>query len=82
MAKLRNRFLILLTEKERREDRRITYTEIAKATGSSINIISNWAKNKIARFDAPMLEKLCEYFGCEVGDLLYLDHSGDGSTLP
>lgn len=78
MTKLRNRFLILLHEKERREDRRISYSEIARATGSSVNVLSNWAKNKIERFDGDFMLTLCEYFGCEVGDLLYIDRSDDG----
>jgi transcriptional regulator with XRE-family HTH domain len=77
MARLRNRFLILLTEKERREERRVTFTEIAEATGSSVNVLSNWAKNKIERFDGPLLVRLCQYFGCEVADLLYIDYSDD-----
>jgi transcriptional regulator with XRE-family HTH domain len=75
--KLRNRFLTLLTEKERREQRRITYTEIAKFAESSIGVISRWAKNEIERYDAPMVEAMCEYFECEVGDLLYLESMDD-----
>jgi DNA-binding Xre family transcriptional regulator len=78
-AQLRNRFLILLHQKEAHEQRRIAYAEIARSMGSSINIISNWANNKITRFDAPMVVKLCEYFGCEVGDLLYLERAEDGN---
>ncbi len=82
MARLRNRFLILLTEKERREERRISYTEIARATDSSVNVLSNWANNKINRFDGEFMLKICEYFNCGVGDLLYIDRSDNGETSP
>jgi DNA-binding Xre family transcriptional regulator len=79
-VKLRNRLLILLIEKERREGRKITYTEVATETESSVNVISQWAKDKITRFDADMVLRLCLYFGCQVGDLLYIDYSEDGEN--
>ena len=73
VTKLRNRFLILLTEKERRENRRITQTEIAAALDLNIHTVGRWMRNKVTKFEAPVVERICEYFGCEVGDLLYLD---------
>ena len=72
-VKLQNRLLILLTEKEKREKRRITYTEIAEAVETSVNVISRWIKNDVSRFDAPLVEKLCIYFECDLCDLLYLE---------
>jgi DNA-binding Xre family transcriptional regulator len=73
--KLRNRFFVLLTEKERQENRRITQTEIADRLGISIQTVGRWLRNEVDRFDAPVVEKFCDYFGCEVGDLLYIDRS-------
>lgn len=72
--KLRNRMLFLTTEKERKLGRKITLTEIHEVTGVSISVLSRWMRNQIERYDAPIVESLCEYFECEVGDLLYLDH--------
>jgi putative transcriptional regulator len=71
--KLRNRMLYLTTEKERKLGRKITLTEIHEATGVSISVLSRWMRNQIERYDAPIVENLCEYFECEVGDLLYLE---------
>ncbi|MCQ3931755.1 MAG: XRE family transcriptional regulator [Chloroflexi bacterium] len=72
---LRNRFLLLMTEKERRLGRNITYSEIAKETGLSVGVISRWVKNEVDRFDGPVIEKLCQYFECDLSDLLYIDRS-------
>lgn len=74
---LKNRFLYLMTEKERQLGRNISYTEIAKATGVSVGVISRWANNEVDRFDRPIIEKLCDYFDCDLGDLLYLERGVD-----
>ncbi len=79
-GKLRNKLLYLHTEKERRERRHISYAEISKATGISSSVISRWISEDIERFDSPVVVKLCDYFGCELNDLLYIDRSGDGEA--
>ena len=75
--KLRNRFLYLVTEKERKIGRKIKYIEIAEATGISQSVISRWMNSNIERYDAPVVEKLCEYFECDLCDLLYLERVDD-----
>lgn len=81
--KLRNRLLFLLTEKERAEGRRIPQAEVAKAIGVSNHTIGNWIRNDVAKVEASIVENLCEYFGCELWDLLYLeDESGDAKSIP
>jgi DNA-binding Xre family transcriptional regulator len=72
-GKLHSRFLILLTEKERREGRRIRNVEIAAATGVSLQLVGRWMRNEVTKFEAPILEKFCDYFDCDVGDLLYIE---------
>jgi DNA-binding Xre family transcriptional regulator len=79
-GKLKNRLLYLHTEKERRERRHISYTEISKATGISTSVLSRWVNEDIERFDSPVVVKLCDYFGCELTDLLYIDRSDDEET--
>lgn len=71
--KLRNRFLYLVTEKERKIGRKIKYIEIAEATGIAHSVISRWMNSEIERYDAPIVAKLCDYFECELWDLLYLE---------
>jgi len=74
-SKLRNRILILVTEKERNLGRRITQKEIAQNIGVSEQLIGRWMKNKVKQFDGETIEKLCAYFNCDVGELLYIDRS-------
>ncbi|MFN8531258.1 MAG: helix-turn-helix transcriptional regulator [Anaerolineae bacterium] len=64
---------MLLSIKEQRENRRITQLEVANTIGVSTQTILRWMHNDVTRFDADVVEKLCDYFGCEVGDLLYLE---------
>jgi putative transcriptional regulator len=65
-----NRFRILLAEKETREKRHIPLTEVQRETGIAWTTLQAWANNEVQRFDAPVMAALCEYLGCEVGDLL------------
>jgi DNA-binding Xre family transcriptional regulator len=73
--KLKNRLLILIHEKERREDRRVRQSEIAKAIGVTNHTIGNWIRNDVTKFEAHVIEGLCAYFDCQVGDLLYLEET-------
>jgi len=70
---LKNRFFHLLSEKERQESRRITQSEVANAVGVDLHTIIRWMRNDVKKFDASVVVRMCEYFGCEVGDLLYLE---------
>jgi putative transcriptional regulator len=71
--KMRNRLLDLLTEKERRERRRISQAEIARDIGVSTNTMSHWMQNNQDKLDVSVIERLCDYFQCELGDLLVLE---------
>ncbi len=75
--KLRNRFLYLITEKERKLGRKLKYIEIAEATGISNTVISRWTNSTIERYDAHVVEALCDYFECELWDLLVLEQVED-----
>ncbi len=79
-GKLRNRFFKLLSEKEQQESRRITQTEVAESLGIAIHTVGRWMRNDVTKFESPIVERMCEYFGCDVADLLYLerDDSSEG----
>jgi DNA-binding Xre family transcriptional regulator len=68
MISSRLRWLIL--EKMEKDHTRITYHAIQEAVGVPASTISRLANNKIDRFDAHTVSKLCGYFECGVGDLL------------
>jgi DNA-binding Xre family transcriptional regulator len=74
-GKLRNRLFLLISEKERQLGRRITHTEIAEETGVTIQLVGRWVKNDVTQYSGEIIEKLCDYFHCEVGDLLYIDRN-------
>ncbi len=83
--KLRNRVLELLMEKERKLGRRIKYVEVAEATGLANSLIWRWMTGKIHRYDSEVLEKLCDYFDCDLGDMLYfemVEDSANGDVSP
>lgn len=72
-SRIRNRFLILLAEKEKREGRRIRNKEIAQTVGVTQHTVARWLKNEVDKVELPVLEAFCDYFDCEVGDLLYIE---------
>lgn len=72
-GKLRNRFLILLTEKEKRENRRISRNELMIATDVTLSTILRWERNQVTKFEAGVVEAFCAYFDCDLCDLLYME---------
>ncbi len=61
-----------MAEKSRLDGRRVTYDDIQKATGIFPSTLSRVAAARGKRIDLTVLERLCEYFDCEPGDLLVL----------
>lgn len=70
MAKIRNRFKILLAQKEVRDGRSYTYEDIQSETGVSPTTIANYAQGRVTRFDEVTLVKLCDWLDCELSDLI------------
>lgn len=64
-----NRFGILLAEKQKKERRNISLSEVAEVTGVSRQALYKWENNKVNRFDVPVINALCHYFGVNPGDL-------------
>ncbi|NJR12454.1 helix-turn-helix transcriptional regulator [bacterium] len=77
VKRIRNRLLILLTDKEKKEGRRITQTEIAKAIHVSVSTIGGWLQQEIGRVDENVLIGLCDYFNCNIEDLIYIEVTDD-----
>jgi len=67
---IRNNFNILLAEKEIRLKKGISVASVARETGITRKTLQGWAVDNVTRFDAGVLDALCNYFGCQVGDLL------------
>jgi putative transcriptional regulator len=68
--RIRSRLRSLIEGMEFREGRKVTYKEIHEATGISISALSEFGTNKTVRYHDGLLAALCEFFNCDVGDLL------------
>ena len=44
--------------------------DVQRETGIAWSTLNSWANNQLTRYDAPVIMALCEYFDCQVGDLL------------
>lgn len=70
MTQIRNRFRILLAQKETRDGRRYTYEDIQNATNISPTTLASYAKGRVSRFDSRTLIALCDWLECEIGELI------------
>lgn len=50
--------------------RNISRYELAKRTGIQYQIIDNYYKNKVKRYDSFVLERICTALSCEVSEIL------------
>lgn len=48
----------------------ITRYELSKRTGIQYQIIDNYYKNKVIRYDSYVLDKICYALGCEITDII------------
>lgn len=49
----------------------ITRYELAKRTGIRFQIIDNYYKNKVIRYDSYVLDRICHALDCTVSDLIF-----------
>lgn len=73
-GRIANRFRILLAEKATREQHSIAINDVKRETGIAWSTLNSWANNHVTRYDAPVILALCEYFDCQVGDILVLEN--------
>lgn len=72
---VKNRITALMGEKQARENRVITPTVVATETQLTRQVIHKWINNEVVSFRGDMIETLCTYFACGVGELLYIEES-------
>lgn len=48
----------------------ISRYELAKRTGIQYQIIDNYYKNRVKRYDSYVLDRICEALDCRIGDVL------------
>lgn len=62
--------MIQLTLDKALERSGLTRYELAKRTGIQYQIIDNYYKNKVKRYDSYVLERVCDALGCQISDLI------------
>ena len=73
----------LIKEKEIKENREISYRMIQGETEINPASLSAMANNKVIRYNADTLARLCWYFNCDIGALLeYIPPSQEESHTP
>ena len=62
--------MITLTLEKVLNEKKITRYELAKRTGIKFQIIDNYYKNRVVRYDSYILDKICTALGCDISDLI------------
>ena len=63
-------YLIKLTVDKYLDSHNITRYELAKRTGIRFQIVDNYYKNKVVRYDSDVLNRFCLALGCDVSELI------------
>lgn len=51
-------------------ERNISRYELAKRTGIQYQIIDNYYKNRVKRYDALVLERICDALDCAIEEII------------
>ena len=62
--------MIKLTIDKYINSKNITRYELSKRTGIRFQIIDNYYKNKVVRYDSDILNRICDALECEISDLI------------
>ncbi|MBE6933025.1 MAG: helix-turn-helix transcriptional regulator [Ruminococcaceae bacterium] len=62
--------MIRLTLDKALEYAGMTRYELAKRTGIQYQIIDNYYKNKVKRYDSYVLERICDALDCQIADII------------
>ena len=62
--------MIRLTLDKALHKRNISRYELAKRTGIQYQIIDNYYKNKVKRYDSYVIDRMCDALNCTVADII------------
>ena len=48
----------------------ITRYELSKRTGIRFQIVDNYYKNRVTRYDSDVLDRFCKALGCDISELI------------
>lgn len=69
---MKSNLALLMGQKSQREGRRITLRTVADETGLTKHTVYKIADNTIKEYPKTAIEKLCDYFKCDIHELLSL----------
>jgi DNA-binding Xre family transcriptional regulator len=78
MRKLKMRLDELIKEKEQEWGRPIKQYEISKQINVPASTLSRYMNGFLSRYDGEILEKLMDYFDCELEDILVVEKEKSG----
>ena len=83
MGKIQFRIRELMAERSRLTGQPVTYDLITQATGVSSNTLSLLARGKSSMVGISVIERLIDFFGCDVADLIvYVPATPQDDTPP
>ncbi len=62
--------MIRLKLQEYLDRNNITRYELAKRTGIKFQIVDNYYKNKMVRYDSDVLDRFCRALDCDISDII------------
>lgn len=77
-----NRVRYLHSQKEAREKRRISLSEVSRKAGISRQAITAWYTGEVSTFYPDVIEALCIYYECNIADLLVIADEDPGQIAP
>ncbi len=70
---LKNRLLLLIQEREQKINRRVKLKDLTDFVGITHHTLSSWIRNDVRKYEAHIVEGFCDYFDCDLNDLLYFE---------
>lgn len=52
------------------ENKKITRYQLAQMTGIQYQIIDNYYKNKVVRYDSYVLDRICSALQCDISEII------------
>jgi putative transcriptional regulator len=74
VKEVRSNLLVLVAQKAQAEKRRISLRAVERDTGISYYTLNAIANGTIKEYPSEVIATLCEYFKCDIGDLLFLSY--------
>jgi putative transcriptional regulator len=66
--------MVKLTLDKYIDSHNVTRYELSKRTGIRFQIIDNYYKNKVVRYDSDLLDRICKALDCDISDIIAFEN--------